>query len=211
MLRHSTREQKGTPVDANDVLFGNSIPALALDKGDEVKGKIIGQTAVQRRELRLNRVTGKMEQGDPLYWKDGRPVTEVTDKPVMDPVLILQTTFRNWECVTGQTRKEGPDDGKRRVFVKGRKAPKSILSATLEACRSAGVGKGRKIQPGDYYLLRCTGEGQRANRGMNAPKEYEAQYWTADNPPVWAGECESSEPANVGGGSADADDNPFDI
>jgi len=46
---------------------------------------------------------------------------------------------------------------------------------------------------------------------MNAPKEYEAQYWTADNPPVWAGECESREPANVGGGSADADDNPFDI
>jgi hypothetical protein len=194
-------------MDANDVLFGNSAPAMGFDVGTKVRGRIISQTAIQRKEVVPNKVTGQIEQGKHLYWKDGKTTTEKTDRPVMDPVLTVQTTFRNWEGVSPQRPKIGKDDGIRQIFIKGRSKqnPGSLMDAVILAVREAGV---RKISVGDYIELSCTGEGKKANRGMNAPKLYEGTYWSADNPPAWASEV---EPEDSGDAEPGEDDNPFDL
>ncbi len=206
--RHDgTYERTPTMADANDILFGNNAPAMGFDPGTKIRGRITEQSAVQRRKAEMNSATKQVEQGEPLFWKDGKVTTEKTDRPVMDPVLTIQTSFTAWEGVSSQFAKIGKDDGLRRVFVKGRSKanPQSLMDAVITACKEAGV---RKIQPGDFVEIVCTGEGKKANRGMNAPKLYEASYFEADRPPVWAPEIPTADDGSSE--SEPEDDNPFD-
>jgi len=194
-------------MDANDILFGNAAPAMGFEVGTKIRGRITAQTAVQRREVEFNKATKSVEQGKPLYWTaNNRTTTDKTDRPVMDPVLTIQTAFTNFEGVSSQYKRIGKDDGLRRVFVKGRSksSPGSIMDAVVKACREAGS----KINVGDYIEIVCTGEGEKLGRGVNPPKLYEATYWTAANAPAWASEI-PGENADEADAPADDDDNPF--
>lgn len=186
--------------DANDLLFGNAIPAVAWDKNTEVKFRVIEQGSIHRREVKYNNDTGRYEQGDYLYWDGKKPVTYETDRKVLDPVITIQTTFTKWEAVSDQTKKVGEDDGMRRVVIKGRKAEGSIMDAVRKACADAGV---RKIEPGQYGIIRCTGEGKAVRKNMNAPKLYAAEWFLT--PPEWA----SQVPAGDAAADDDDDDSPF--
>jgi len=190
--------------DANDVLFGNSAPAVSFSVGTTVRGRLTGQTAIQRREVKWNAAAKVHEQGKPQYWDNGRPTTKVTDRPIMDAVVTLQTDFAEWEAVSAQTARIGKDDGLRRVFLKGRSKanPGSLMDAAVAAAKEAGV---RKVEIGDFMEITCTGEGQKQG-SVNPPKIYEAKYWTADNAPDWA----ASLPGVLSGDSDESDkDNPF--
>lgn len=186
--------------DANDLLFGNTIPALAFDKGTKVRFRVVDQSSIHRREVKYNADTGRYEQGDFMYWDGKKPVTYETDRKVLDPVLTVQTTFLNWEAVSDQTKRIGADDGMRRIVIKGRKAEGSILEAVRKACADAGV---RKIEAGQYGEIECTGEGKPLRKGMNPPKIYTATWYTT--PPAWASEVPAGETI----GDDDDDDSPF--
>lgn len=187
--------------DANDLLFGNAIPAVAWDKGTVVRFRVVDQSSIHRREVKYNTDTGRYEQGDFLYWDGKKPVTYETDRKVLDPVITVQTTFLKWEAVSDQTKKIGADDGMRRIVVKGRKAEGSILEAVRKACQDAGV---RKIEPGQYGEISCTGEGKALRKGMNAPKLYAATWYTT--PPEWADQVPAGDDASTDDGD---DDSPF--
>jgi hypothetical protein len=186
--------------DANDLLFGNTIPALAFDKGTKVRFRVVDQSSIHRREVKYNADTGRYEQGDFMYWDGKKPVTYETDRKVLDPVLTVQTTFLNWEAVSDQTKRVGADDGMRRIVIKGRKAEGSILEAVRKACADAGV---RKIEAGQYGEIECIGEGKPLRKGMNPPKIYTATWYTT--PPAWASEVPAGETI----GDDDDDDSPF--
>lgn len=186
--------------DANDLLFGNAIPAVSWDKGTKVRFRVVEQSSIHRREVKYNTDTGRYEQGDFLYWDGKKPVTYETDRKVLDPVITVQTTFNAWQAVSDQTKKVGPDDGMRRIVVKGRKAEGSIMDAVRSACEKAGV---RKILPGQYGEIECTGEGKALRKGMNAPKIYAATWF--DTAPEWASEVPSGDDAADDGD----DDSPF--
>lgn len=187
--------------DANDLLFGNAVPAVAFDKGTKVRFRVVDQSSIHRREVKYNADTGRYEQGDFLYWDGKKPVTYETDRKVLDPVITVQTTFNNWEAVSDQTKKIGADDGMRRIVIKGRKAEGSILEAVRKACADAGV---RKIEAGQYGEIECVGEGKPLRKGMNAPKMYAATWYTT--PPAWASEVPAGETT---GDDGDDDDSPF--
>lgn len=191
--------------DANSILFGSNSPAMGFDPGVKIRARIVEQSGVQRKKLNLDPKTNTFEQGEPLFWKDGKITTERTDRPVLDPVLTLQSAFAAWEGVSAQAPKIGKDDGLRRVFVKGRSksTPLSIMDAVIAACKEAGV---RKILPGDFIEIECTGEGKRANKAMSPPKLYAAKYWPASTPPEWASEIPSDDDNDV---AEDDEDNVF--
>lgn len=191
--------------DANDILFGNAAPAVSFSVGTTVRGRLTGQTAIQRREVKYNKAQKAHEQGKPLYWENGRPSTVPTDRPIMDAVVTLQTDFTKWEAVSAQTAKIGKDDGLRRVFLKGRSKanPGSLMDAAVSAAKEAGV---RKVEIGDFMEITCTGEGEKIG-SVNPPKIYEAKYWTADNAPDWASALPGA--AMSGDTDEDPDDNPF--
>jgi hypothetical protein len=188
--------------DANDLLFGNAIPAVAFDKGTVVRFRVVDQSSIHRREVKYNADTNRYEQGDFLYWDGKKPVTYETDRKVLDPVITVQTTFLKWEAVSDQTKKVGADDGMRRIVIKGRKAEGSIMDAVRKACEVAGV---RKIAAGQYGEISCTGEGKALRKGMNAPKLY-AAVWHLEAP-EWADQVPSGDAST--GDDTDDDDSPF--
>lgn len=209
--------------EGNDLLFGSSAKSMGFEpevtikemaaEGEDVSTKthiVRGRVAdLDKNHRRKYQADGK---GPLLYWNDGMPTEEKSDSPVTDPVLTLQTTYREWEGapVKGE---DGADIGLRRVFLAKRKAPKSGFTAVQSACAKAGV---RKIREGDYVEIICTGLGKRVgqagkpvSRSIAQPKEYEATYWTAANPPEWAAKCD--EGLELDGDVIDGvDDNPFD-
>lgn len=208
--------------EGNDLLFGSGAKSMGFEpevtikemaaEGEDVslkthivRGRVTDLGKNHRREYQAD---GK---GSLLYWNDGKPGPEKNDSPVTDPVLTLQTTYRAWEGapVKGE---DGADIGLRRVFLAKRKAPKSGFTAVQSACAKAGV---RRIREGDYVEIICTGLGKRVgqagkpvSRSIAQPKEYEATYWTAANPPTWAAECDEGielDDMIV----EDGDENPF--
>ena len=184
--------------DGNDLLFSSSAPAMSFSVGTEVLGKVEKFGKSHRREVKYDRKNKTYEQGEKLYWQDNAtPGTGVTDRPVEDPVLTLFTTFTKGE---GTRRGIEGDDGMRRIFAKGRATEGSILDALKDAVREANV---RKVLPGDYVRIACTGEGEAYEEGMRRPKLFEAEYFTASNPPEWA--------AQLGGNTEPLsdDDDPF--
>lgn len=187
--------------DANDLLFGNAVPAVSFDVGTKVRFRITAHGSIHRREVKFNSDKKRYEQGSALYWDEGKVVNYETDRKVLDPVITMQTTWSAWEGVSEQTEKVGPDDGMRRVIVKGRKAPKSLMDAVKDACKAAGV---RRIEVGQYGEISCDGEGKPERKNMSPPKFYSAVWHTT--PPAWASEV----PGADGGDESDGDDDsPF--
>jgi hypothetical protein len=210
--------------EGNDLLFGSGAKSMGFEtpkviaemikegedvslKASSVRGRV---TDFGKNHRRAYQADGK---GAPQYWSaEGKPTADKTDKPVLDPVLTLQTTYRDFEGAP--TRDEdGQDFGLRRIFLKGRKAPNSAQDAIKSACAKAGV---RAIREGDYVELICTKEGKRVgqagrpvNRSVSPPKEFEATYWTAANPPEWAAECDKGLELDIVDDEGD-DGNPFD-
>lgn len=89
---------------------------------------------------------------EPLTWPDGKPRMQVE--------VSVQTTLRDPSIED--------DDGIRRLFVKG----KNLTTAVKDAVRAAGA-KGLEI--GGVLTVTYTGDAP-AEKGLNAPKLYEASY-----------------------------------
>lgn len=174
--------------DGNDLLFGNAAPSAAFDPETVVRGRVTEFGKNHRREF-----DGKTrKQGDPLYWQaDGSQDTKETDNPVLDPVLTLQTPFRSGEAMSKEV--QGDDDGRRRVFLSGRSKKSAYhKQSTLEAVRSAIIAAGvRKVSPGDFIEIECTGTGKPSARGINGAKLFSATYYPAAKPPAWAEDCDA--------------------
>ena len=185
-------------MDGNDLLFGSATVAFGFTSprefaeakadGDDlsrkvstIQGRVTALDTTHRRAL-LADSTG-FKQGKPLYWSaDNKPTPEKTERPVMDPVLTLQTALRSWEGLA--VAKDTEDLGSRRVFLKGRRAKQSLMDAVRDACSAVKV---RKVNTGDFLEITCVGEGKKGpNKSISPPKLYKATYWPASNPPPWA-------------------------
>jgi len=174
--------------DINDLMFGNMTPVWAFpEEGSlELRGRIVSIGKNHRRAF-----DGKTKtQGEPLYWQaNGKTGTDPTDRPVYDPVLTLQTAFREWEGVK-VPGDAGDDDGLRRLFVTARSKsnPGSVKDAVVAACVKAKS----KIHAGDFVAVRRTG-----GRGnINSPFTHAADYFTAAKPPKWADEIKEEVKAD---------------
>jgi hypothetical protein len=192
--------------DANSLLFGSAAAAMSFDtKGTEVRFRLVTHTAQHRREVKYDATADKYVQGDLLYWNDGKVTTTKSAQPALDPVLTVQTTFRKWEGVSNAERAFGEDDGLRRIFIRGRKAPGSLMDAVKDACKAAGI---RKIDSDQFGSIKYVSDGKKANKNMTAPKVYEAVWYPADKPPTWASELPADTSADDN--APEEDDNPFE-
>ncbi len=193
--------------DANDILFGNSAPSVSFSVGTTVHGRIVGQDGSHRREVKHDRKTDTYVQGKPYYWDNGLPSTKVTDRPVMDAVITIQTDITDWSAISSQSAKLGKDDGLRRIFLKGRSkaSPDSLRDAAILAAGNAGV---RKVELGDFIEITCTGEGKKQG-AANPPKLYTATYWPASTPPEWASTLYGANDTNDDSSEDDDGDDPF--
>lgn len=90
--------------------------------------------------------------GEKKFWDDGNPMLQV--------------------CITLQTDADDPevddDDGRRKLYVKG-----AMLKAIQGAVRTAGA---KTIEEGGTLAVKYTGDGTPSKKGLNPPKQYEAQY-----------------------------------
>jgi hypothetical protein len=133
-----------TEIDPNEVLFGSGVPGFKfLSYGDTCRGIIT--------EIKAGRQTD-MKTGEPKFWPSGDPMYQV--------------------IVTVQTQERDPsiqdDDGKRRLFIKGR----NLTDGVRDAVRNAGA---KKLALGALISVTFTGEGQ-AERGSQPPKLYTVEY-----------------------------------
>lgn len=181
----------------DDLIFGNSTPVFSFKNDKVIRGRITAKSQSHRRQVKFDKRAKTYEQGDLLYWgSDNKPTTDVTDRPMLDPVLTLQTTFTKWEGVPDSP--DAPDDGVRRLFVVSRSKanPGSVMDAFRAACQAAKV---RKVEIGDFVeVKRVSGAGT-----VDSPYVHAATYWSAANAPEWA----TSLPADVE--PDDGDDDPF--
>lgn len=90
--------------------------------------------------------TGKLKT-----WDDGRPKMQL--------VVTLQTTLRD----------DAEDDGLRRIYVKG----KSLTDVVRDAVRKAGA---QGLEVGGQLRVQYVGDGEAANRSLDPPKLYAAEY-----------------------------------
>lgn len=115
-----------TTGDPFDAMMGGNFARLAKfdDIGDKHGGVILEVDMVHAREYDEDN-PGK---GDLLYWSDkGKPRTAVTDKPVMEPRMTIQTDERD----------DDRDDGRRAIMIN-----KRLLKAALQkGVRDAGAPK----------------------------------------------------------------------
>jgi len=191
--------------DANDLLFGTAAPGMSFETvGTTVRFRVISQTSQHRREVKWDSNTNSFKQGELQYWNDGKVTSEVSDRPALDPVLTVQTSFSNWEGVSNRERAFGVDDGIRRIFIRGRKAKNSLMDAVRDACKTAGVNK---ILPGQFGEIVYTSDGPKANKNMAPPKEYTCSWYTPAKPPAWVSEIPAPDAPE---GDFDGDeDSPF--
>jgi hypothetical protein len=116
------------------------------------------------------------ESHDPLVWDDG--------SPRMQLVITVQTDRRD----------DQDDDGRRRIFVK-----RQMRDAVNRALRTAGV---KDLAVGGVLTITYSGDGEPADKGLAAPKIYEATYIPPDDS---ADDDEPIGTAELG----DTDDVPF--
>ena len=145
--------------DATDFLLGGEKVRSAKFEtvGDTVKGTILDAQVRQQTDI---------STGELLTWDDGKPKQQL--------VITLQTDIRE-DVVIG----EDPDDGRRRIYVKGstKAESKSMTVAVRDALRTAGA---QRLDIGATLAVRYTGDGVATTRGFTAPKQYAAKY----EPPV---------------------------
>jgi hypothetical protein len=141
--------------DATDFLLGGEkIRSAKFERaGDTIKGTIVDAQVRQQTDIS----TGEM-----LTWDDGKPKNQL--------VITLQTDLRE---PAGQG--EDPDDGRRRLYVKGstKSESKSMTVAVRDALRAA---KAQRLEVGATLAVRYTGDGVATTRGFTPPKQYAAKY-----------------------------------
>jgi len=92
------------------------------------------------------------ETGELKFWSDGNPMMQLR--------VVLTTDQRDPE--------DPEDSGERAVYIRG-----NMQRAVAQAVRAAGA-KGLAV--GGKLLIKYSGDGKAARRGLNAPKLYEAKY-----------------------------------
>jgi hypothetical protein len=137
------------PINPDQFLMGGGGAASAkFEKiGDRVRGTVCEPPEVRQQT--------DIATGEPTFWPDGNPKMQL--------VVTLQTTLRDDE----------EDDGKRRLFIKG----KSLTEAVREAVKGTGA---KGIEMGGILDVGWIGEGTASQRGFNPPKLYDAIYERPD-------------------------------
>ncbi len=129
----------------DDFLFGPKIPSANFSQaGNSVTGII--------SDLKVNQQTD-LKTGELKTWPSG--------DPMMQLVVTLDTDQRDPDL--------DDDDGRRRVFVKG----KRLTEATRNAVKAAGV---KKLDLRGTLTVTYVRDGVPENKGINAPKEYAVTY-----------------------------------
>lgn len=140
---------------ADQFLMGGGASSAKFSTiGDTVTGTIAEAPEVKQQT--------DLKDGAPLVWPSG--------DPKMQLVVTLQT----------ETRDDADDDGKRRLYIKG----KSLTDATREAVKAVGA-KGLEI--GGTLTVTYVGDGEASQRGFNPPKLYKASYVRPDTTAQQAG------------------------
>jgi hypothetical protein len=165
--------------DPNDVLFGGGVPAVKFKTvGDSVSGLIVKLDAQQQTKYNPK----GDGPGEPLFWDEEKT------RPKMQVIATLQTTDRD--------PSDDSDDGRRRVFIKG----KNLQDGVKAAVRRAG---GQKLELGGRLTVEFAGE-QPSDWGGAAAKLYHVEY-----------EKPQAEAANVALGlgqqAAQTTDNPWGV
>lgn len=112
----------------------------------------IGATAkgtIESLEIQQQR---SIDDGAPLFWDDAKT------QPKNQVKIVLVTDDRDSD----------EDDGRRAIYVKGQ-----MQQAVRDAVKDAGCDK---IEEGGTLAVRYAADGEPPKRGMNAPKQYKAQY-----------------------------------
>lgn len=93
-----------------------------------------------------------IDDGAPLFWDDAKT------QPKRQLRIILATDERDGD----------DDNGHRAIYVKGQ-----LQQAVRDAIKKAGADK---IEEGGTLGVKYVADGEPPKKGMNAPKEYVAQY-----------------------------------
>lgn len=124
------------------LLNGGGAPSAKFASvGDTVKGSVVSAESRQQTDL----------DGKAKTWDDGSPQMQI--------IITLDTDERDPSIID--------DDGKRRVFVKGK-----MLTALKEALKDAGA----KLEVGAKLAFQYTGDGTAAKAGYSPPKLYKVAY-----------------------------------
>lgn len=110
--------------------------------------------------VRLEKQQGRdLETKELQTWDDGSPKYII--------LIDIQTNVRNPD-IAG-------DDGVRRLWVRG-----NMLTAIRGAMRKTNA----KLRTGGWLGVTYIREGEKKQRGLNAPKLYEAEYVPSEKPAV---------------------------
>lgn len=139
--RHDDQDKDYAQID---MLFMGRPEACKFDNvGDMITGIVVDQFAQQAKDF---------DSGALKFWDDGRPI--------LDPVVILQTS-----------------DGLRTLYVGSYRMRNAIRDAILVAGFDHGGSRGVPgLRKGGRLLVRYTGNDQPARKGGQPPKLYDAGY-----------------------------------
>jgi hypothetical protein len=134
-----------------DMLFMGRPEACKFENvGDMITGLVVDQFAQQAKDFNTQA---------PKFWDDGRPV--------MDPVVILQTS-----------------EGLRTLYVGSFRMRNAIREAILVAGFERGGQAVSGLRKGGRLVVRYTGDDQPSKRGGPAPKLYDAGYDPPGRKPI---------------------------
>lgn len=128
----------------------------------EAVGTVVKGTIVAKPELQQQR---DIKDGKPLTWDNGDPKMQVK--------IVLQT----------EQRDDADDDGRRSLYVKA-----NMLKAVQDAVKKAGA---KGLEVGGVLGVKYVKDGEKKNKGFNAPKLYAAKY-EAPDPMAAAAEPEAA-------------------
>lgn len=166
-----------TPTQNADqfLMGGGAASAKFKEYGDTVTGTIAEAPEVSQRT--------DPKDGSPQFWKSG--------DPMMQLIVTLQTTLRD----------DADDDGKRRIYVKG----KSLTEAVREAVKKTGA---RGLEIGGTLTVTYVADGPQPNKALDPPKLYTATYSRPDTSQA-SGQFLGVNAADTGGGQTFTSPNPM--
>lgn len=152
MLPQDERDDDGAEYAQIDMLFMGRPEAVKLENvGDMVTGIVVDQFAQQAKDF---------DSGALKFWDDGRPI--------LDPVVILQTS-----------------DGLRTLYVGSYRMRNAIRDAILAAGFEHGGTRGVPgLRKGGRLLVRYTGNDEPKRKGGTPPKLYDAGYDPPGRKPI---------------------------
>jgi len=100
------------------------------------------------------------DSGEMKVWSDGNPMMQLK--------VVLMTEEHDPE--------DPEDSGERAVYIRG-----NMQRAVAQAVRQAAAPG---LEVGGKLLIKYSGNGTAARRGLNPPKLYEARYRAPEAPPV---------------------------